>query len=297
MPDKKTILGTWPLSGDFGNVALADVHRVLAAARDAGFHEFDTAPNYGRGFMEFALGKMFGGDSDVRINTKCGNIPFGRKSFDVADIRRSVEDSLVRLRRDSIHVLFLHNPRSEVSDYSPILNLMEELKGEGKIMASGMSVARDFPYSDGVDLNRFDVVQDDHNLLYTSPDIGKLASSSCFMARSPLASGLLGGRITAETTFDGEDHRSGWLKGERLAFLCSILDEIKARWEIPLPVLARAFLLQNHEVHRVIFGVSRVGHVADLADQLESEDIPGETLRAIAEFIGSRVGGNEKLAY
>jgi aryl-alcohol dehydrogenase-like predicted oxidoreductase len=293
----KAIVGTWPLGGDFGNVALADVHRVLAAARDAGFQEFDTAPNYGRGFMEFALGKMFGGDSEVRINTKCGNIPFEGKSFDVADIRRSVEDSLVRLRRDSIHVLFLHNPRAEVSDYSPILKLMDELKGEGKIMLSGMSVARNFPYSDVVDLDEFDVVQDDHNLLYTSQFIGKLASSTRFMARSPLASGLLGGRITAETTFDEEDHRSGWLKGERLEFLCSILGEITARWEVPLPILARAFLLQNPEVYQVIFGVSRVSHVTDLAGHLASENISDETLRAIAEFYGSRVAGNEKLAY
>ena len=293
----KAIIGTWPLSGDFGNVVLADVHRVLAAARDAGFQEFDTAPNYGRGFMEFALGKMFGGDSEVRINSKCGNIPFEGKTFDVADIRRSVEDSLVRLRRDSIHVLFLHNPRAEVSDYSPILHLMDELKGEGKIMSSGMSVARNFPYSDVVDLNDFDVIQDDHSLLYTSKFIGKLASSTRFMARSPLASGLLGGRITAETTFDSEDHRSGWLKGERLEFICSILDEIKARWEVPLPILARAFLLQNHDVHQVIFGVSRVSHVTDLADQLDSENIADETLRAIADFYGSRMEGNDKLAY
>jgi aryl-alcohol dehydrogenase-like predicted oxidoreductase len=293
----KAIIGTWPLSGDFGSVEPADVHRVLGAARNAGFLEFDTAPNYGGGFMEVALGEVFGSDPEVRINTKCGNIPLEGKSFAVADLRRSVEESLVRLRRASINVLFLHNPRAEVSDYSPILKLMDELKGEGKILSSGLSVARDFPYSEVVETSEFDVIQDDHSLLYTSNFIGELASSTCFMARSPLASGLLGGRITAETKFASEDHRSGWLKGERLAFLCSILDGIKAQCEIPLPNLARAYLLQNPEVHQVIFGVSREGHVTDLADQLESEDIPAETLRAIADFCGSRVEGNEKLSY
>ena len=297
MPEKKIIIGTWPLSGDFGNVVLTDVDRVLTTARDAGFQEFDTAPNYGRGFIEFALGKKFGNDLEVRINTKCGNIPFEGKAFNVADLRRSLDDSLIRLRRDSINVLFLHNPRAEVSDYSPLLNLMDELKNEGKIMYSGISVARNFPYSEVVDLNDFDVVQDDHSLLYTSKFLGKLDSSTRFMARSPLASGLLGGRITAETAFAREDHRSSWLKGERLEFICSILDEIKARWEIPLPTLARAFLLQNHDVHQVIFGVRRAGHVTDIADQLDSEKVSDETLRAIADYYGSRIEGNEKLAY
>ena len=297
MSEKKIIIGTWPLSGDFGNVSLTEVHRVLTTARDAGFQEFDTAPNYGRGFIEFALGKTFGNDSEVRINTKCGNIPFVGKTFEVSDIRRSVDDSLIRLRRDSINVLFLHNPRAEVPDYSALLTLMDELKSEGKIMYSGISVARNFPYSEVVNLNDFDVVQDDHNLLYTSEYLGRLASTTRFMARSPLASGLLGGRITAETTFASEDHRSGWLKGERLEFICSILDEITARWQTPFPTLARAFLLQNDDVHQTIFGVRRADHVTDIVDQLNSERVSDEILCAIVDYYQSRIESNEDLAY
>ena len=84
----RAVIGTWPLSGDFGRISLSKVERILQFCVENNFYEFDVAPNYGSGFMEFALGNVLGGNSKILINTKVGNIPFYGKSFDFENIKK-----------------------------------------------------------------------------------------------------------------------------------------------------------------------------------------------------------------
>lgn len=278
-------------------MGLREVDAVLEGSCDLGLREFDTAPNYGNGFAEFALGKVFGGRHDVQINTKCGNAPFVGKSFAPLDLRRSLEQSLVRLRRDSVHVLFLHNPRWEIEDYAEVLELLERLKQEGLVEKSGISLARDFPYEERVDLDAFDVVQDDANLLCTAGLERPLASSTCFMARSPLASGLLGGHIDAQTRFPAEDHRSGWLVGERLELLAGVVESIRDRWDVPISRLARKFLFQHPRVDRVILGVRTLPQLEEAVEDLAAPVVPAQVFDEIAELYAKALVGRENLGY
>lgn len=280
MSQHKVVIGTWPLSGDFGHVDLTTVDQTIHRALELGFHEFDTAPNYGKGFMEFALGKTLRDHKDVRINTKCGNLPFGGKSFAPADLQASVEQSLKRLQREQIHVLFMHNPRTEVSDWAPIFEMFTNLKKSGKIQKAGVSLAKGFDYAPEV-FEFFDVIQDDANLLYLkSPGLTGVVKKE-FTARSPLASGLLGGGMTLQTTFAPDDHRSGWLKGDRLASCLKRVKAIETLSGMPVASASRRFLFGHPLISTVIFGVKRPSHLEDIHTDAKLGALPKDLSRAL----------------
>lgn len=274
----KIVIGTWSLSGDYGNVNLDEIQKNLEFCYKNGFKEFDTAPNYGDGFMEFCLGKVFHENSDVRINTKIGNMPFGGKNFDIKKLKKSFSESLKRLKRPSVNTLFLHNPRDEILNYNEIIDFMEELKRENIIEFIGLSKAKGFDYSNVVDLNRFDVIQDDVNLLYLDSLSKHKPTNAIFMARSPLASGLLSGKITKHTKFTNDDHRHLWLKEERLKSLLRRIEVIKENSEIDLPTLAMKFVLNFENVDKVIFGIKKIEHAKKILEISSDYELDHKTI-------------------
>lgn len=280
----KVIIGTWPLSGDFGHVSLKTVEDALTTAYRNGFKTFDTAPNYGNGFIEFALGKVFYGIEDVVINTKCGNIPFIGKDFSVDALKKSLEDSLTRLATAEINTLFLHNPRDEVSDYEPIIRFMNDMKSVGLIKYSGISLAKGYRYSEKT-LALFDIVQDDVNLLYQKALHHRLKHTTKLAARSPLATGILSGILNENATFPPDDHRSKWLTGERLSSLIKRVNAIQdLAPKIPLPKLARKFLFQEEKLDYIIFGVKRNQHIHDILNDLQQEDLPNSLINRLRDL-------------
>lgn len=258
----KIVIGTWGLSGDYGNVKLKIIQEVLEYSYSKGIKEYDTAPSYGNGFAEFCLGNVFKDKEDILINTKIGNVPFVGKCFDTEAVRESFNQSLKRLKRENINILFLHNPRG-IDNYDEILSWMDVLKKEGKIRYSGICLARDWDYSSEVDLERFDVTQDDANLLDRNFE-KKDYLSKIFYGRSPLASGILSGSLTASTTFPREDHRSQWLKGERLKEVLAQIEKLNIKDS--LPAAAREFVLNHPKIDKVIFGVKNMKHAKDLLE-------------------------------
>lgn len=289
MNTNRVIIGTWPLSGDFGHVGLREVEDALEACWDSGFREYDTAPNYGSGFMEYCLAKTLSRRDGFLLNTKCGNIPFGGKSFAVDALRRSVEQSLKRAGAECINILYLHNPRTEIDDYEPVIELMEQLKDEGKIRHAGISLAKGYKYPEAV-LSSFEAIQDDVNLLYLEPVLRTYADNSILIARSPLASGLLGGRITSATIFGSGDQRGSWMKDARLKSIVKRVDVLRKEFDMPISQLARRYLLSHPRVHRVIFGVKRPGHVHDLRADLELPCLSQFEMDRIMELYQSDFG-------
>ncbi len=294
MIDKsKVVIGTWSLSGDYGVVDLKMIQETLEYCYNKGFREFDTAPSYGNGFMEFCLGALFGDKEDVLINTKIGNVPFNGKSFSLEDMEESFNQSLKRLRRGSVNVLFLHNPREDIKDFRLVLYFMSGLKKDGKIRQIGISLAKNYDYNIE-DLEKFDVVQDDANLLDLRFLKNKFQNPK-FMARSPLASGLLSGKINLNTAFPPDDHRSGWLKGERLASLLKRVDIIKGETKKEILPLARRFLLKNEKIDKVIFGVKNKRHVDGILDDLENPPLDESVEKKIINLFENDFGlVNEK---
>ena len=100
--------------------------------------------------------------------------------------------------------------------------------------------------------------------------------------RSPLASGILSGNISINSKFPDDDHRSEWLIKERLSYIVSRVEEINAiKGNLTLPSISRKFLLQNKNIHKVIFGIKSIEHVKDIMDDLSSTNIDQNLIQKI----------------
>ncbi|WP_084398679.1 aldo/keto reductase [Henriciella aquimarina] len=278
----KIVIGTWPLSGDFGVRSLADIETCITRAMDAGIRSFDTAPNYGLGFAESALGMVLAGEDDVQVFTKCGNVPFVGKDFSPDALEASIGNSLKRLKRDSIEGVFLHNPRTEVEDYEPVIERLEALKANGVVNQIGLSGAKGYDYS-AVPEGRLDMFQQDANLLYLKEADGARPRFRTFFARSPLATGMLSGRLSENSTFPPDDHRSGWLKGERLSSIVKRVEAIESVLPdgMSVPSAARRFLMHHPSIDRVICGVGRPEHLGGLIEDASAGPLPEEVINAL----------------
>ena len=263
MNKSKVVIGTWPLSGDLGHVDKRNAYKILEYCAKVGFTEFDTAPNYGQGFMETCLGDVFGSNNDILINTKCGNSVNNNKDFNNIALKESLDSSLTRMSRDSIHTLFLHNPREELPDLSPAVNFLQKEKNDGRITFGGLSAAKNYKYNLS-QYKQLDVLQDDVNLLFLAGMLKYERDNHSFYARSPLATGILSGKMTNKTVFGSDDYRASWLKGKRLKSILKRVNAIQKLTDINLPSLARRFVLQLPNVDKVIFGLKSLQHVDDL---------------------------------
>jgi len=286
----KIIIGTWPLSGDYGKIDYKQVQDILEYCYELGIREFDTAPNYGNGVMEKYLGVILENSSDVLINTKMGNLPFNKKNYEIRELKKSFENSLKTLKRDSINVLFLHNPRMEITDYTDILNFMHELKDKGRINQIGLSKARNFNYEKFVNLEEFDVIQDDINLLNLQALKKSKPKGSILMARSPLASGLLSGRITEKTVFSNDDQRTTWLHGKRLESIVRRINEIRKHSDLELSELAIRFLQNQNLIDKIIFGIKRKEHVKNLLEQVSKKPLKPIIIKKLFELFENDFG-------
>ena len=288
--NSKIVIGTWPLSGDYGKVESNQVKNVLEYCYQNGIKEFDTAPNYGNGFMEKILGEVFKNKDDVLLNTKMGNFPFKKKSYEIKDLKESFENSLKILKKDSINILFLHNPRTEITDYTEVLNYMNELKDKKVIRYIGLSKAKKFNYEDFVKLNEFDIIQEDINLLNLQALKKSKRNGVMLMARSPLASGLLSGRITAKTVFSNDDQRATWLHGKRLESIVYRINEIRKHSDVELSELAIRFLQNQSLIDKIIFGVKRKEHVKNLLEQVDKKPLEPIIIKKLFELFENDFG-------
>ena len=283
MNKSKIVIGTWPLSGDLGLVSVKEIYKTLEYCTKNDLNEFDTAPNYGNGIMEKYLGEVFNGDKRIIINTKCGNNSNNIKDFSYSALKKSFENSLKRLRAQSVNTLFLHNPRMKTNLLHEAIKFLREEKDNGRVKYCGISLPKDFNY-DIKELNNFDSIQNDLNILYLDPIIEQKYNKYNFFARSPLATGILAGKINSDTIFSNDDYRSTWLKGKRLKSIIKRVNVIKKNINVDLPNFARQFLLQHNFPNKVIFGVKKSNHIDDILDDLNADPIASTIMNKILKL-------------
>jgi aryl-alcohol dehydrogenase-like predicted oxidoreductase len=132
------MLGTMTFGDTAGPETAAD---IVAAALDAGVRWFDTANSYSDGESERILGRLLAGRDDVLIATKVGQpqSALGTEHLLSAElVRRSVDDSLSRLGRDSVDVLYLHRP-DRSTPIAETLGAVAALIEAGKVGRLGIS--------------------------------------------------------------------------------------------------------------------------------------------------------------
>ena len=214
-------LGTWQLGADWGDVSEADAAAVLEASVESGVTIFDTADVYGDGRSESIIGSFLAArpELDIFVATKMGRRVEQRAEFYTRENFRAWTDrSRANLRMDTLDLVQLHCPPTEVIESDEVYDWLDELVADGTIARYGVSVetsaqalaaiARPSVASVQVVLNAFRLKPLDE-VLPAALDAGV-----AIIARVPLASGLLSGKYTKDTVFAADDHRTYNRHGE-----------------------------------------------------------------------------------
>ena len=273
----KLVYGCWQLGGGdaWAGVDPAAARRCVRAAFDLGVRVFDTAPVYGNGASESALGEALGADrARCSIVTKFGYRfdDTGRswQDFSEASVRHECEASLRRLRTDRIDLYLLHAPGPGLVPES-LARTLVALAAEGKIAAWGVSNVA------GADLARFvrlgaSWCQGYHNVLEPGaaaagqfPYLGGAA----FMAYSPLARGLLTAKdiVQAAASPDGALRRLASGAGG-LETRLEVLAAAAKRRGTSVPRLALDWLAADARTRAVAVGARDLEHLREAVEAL-----------------------------
>lgn len=214
-------LGTWQLGADWGDVSEADARAVLDASVDAGVTIFDTADVYGDGRSETLIGAYLADrpDLEVFVATKMGRrVPQVAENYVLEHFREWTDRSRRLLRRDTLDLVQLHCPPTDVYRSDAVFDALDTLVAEGAIARYGVSVETVEQALIAIDRPHVASVQIILNAFRLKPVDAVLPAAAragvAVIARVPLASGLLSGRYTARTTFAENDHRSYNRHGE-----------------------------------------------------------------------------------
>jgi len=289
----KFVIGTWPLSGDFGVYSKKNILDVINLSIDNNIIEFDTSPNYGKGIVEKIIGDEI--KDEITVNTKVGSFENKKKSFEINDLKSSFLRSLERLKREKVNILFIHNPR--ISNYKllKIVDYFREKKESKMYNYLGISLPSQNNYLDST-LNKFDVIQDDFNLLRPYLYFKK-KKPLIFYARSVLASGLLTSKnINGKNFNNPKDHRSFWLKGDRLKFLNNQVKLISNVINMPIENFSRRFALQQGYIDKVIFGVRNKQQLKNLINDIKFKQVENDLEEKIFQMY-DQYSKNNKLKY
>jgi len=267
---------------------------ALRYAYDSGITFYDTSDFYGYGHSEQLIGKSL---KEVRKNiiiaTKVGLLtPNGEQNFSPNYIRQTLDESLSRLQTDYVDLYQLHNPPLEtLENDSQIMEVLQDLKEEGKIRAIGISVRSP---NDGCMVAEhfgFESIQVNFNLvdrralenglldLCARKDIGVIV-------RTPLCFGFLTGKYSKIDQFSEGDHRNFWSPEQRnkwneaALFFATVMEEDEKQ---TLAQFALRFCLSYSQISTVIPGVLQQDHV--------SENIVASQLGALSEKTLDRLEG------
>lgn len=271
-------LGTWQLGPDWGGVSEDEALAVLAASADAGVTLFDTADVYGDGRSEEIIGKFLKGTNaaGITVATKMGRrAEQSPEHFTIENYRAWLDRSRRLLGTDTLDLVQLHCPPSAVIDDDATWQALDQLVAEGVIAAYGASVETMEQALSALRRPNLTNLQIIFNPFRLKPldEVLPLAAEKniAVLARVPLASGLLSGRYTHDTTFDKDDHRTynrngeAFDKGETFSGVpfdegVAAADELKASLPegVTLPAATLAWIASREGVTSVIPGARSV---------------------------------------
>jgi aryl-alcohol dehydrogenase-like predicted oxidoreductase len=214
-------LGTWQLGADWGEVEDGDALAVLAAAVESGSTFLDTADVYGDGRSERLIGQFLAGHpgSGIMVATKMGRrVALDPALYTLDNFRAWTDRSRANLRTDRLDLVQLHCPPPAVYSLDAVFDSLDALVAEQRIAAYGVSVETCAEALTAIARSGTASVQIILNAFRRKPLEQVLPAAQAagvgIIARVPLASGLLSGRYSHDTSFAADDHRSYNRHGE-----------------------------------------------------------------------------------
>lgn len=296
-------LGCWQIGGKWGapfdeKLATSTLHEAI----DRGVTFLDTADAYSGGQSEAVVGKVVRERSEeIHVATKCGRklSPHTADGYNRENITRFVEDSLSNMAVDSLDLVQLHCPPTEVYYRPEVFQVLDDLQSQGKIRHYGVSVEKVEEGLKAIEYPGVASVQIIFNMFRQRPaelffreaqrrNVG-------IIVRVPLASGLLTGKFTKDSEFAKGDHRTfnrrgeAFDRGETFAGVdyetgveaASKLQEVLAPTDAIMAQLALRWILMFDEVSCTIPGASRPEQAADNATASDLPPLSTEQMQAV----------------
>jgi aryl-alcohol dehydrogenase-like predicted oxidoreductase len=213
--------GAWAIGGTWGPVQDDESLAALNRAIDLGGNFIDTADVYGDGRSERLIAQLKKTRKDtIIVATKAGRRlnPHNAAGYNRANLTAFVERSLKNLEVDALDLLQLHCPPTEVYYLPEVFGVLDDLTATGKLRFYGVSVEKVEEALKAIEYPNVQTVQIIFNMFRLRPS--ELFFNEAqrrkvgILARVPLASGLLTGKLTRNSSFDPGDHRTFNRHGE-----------------------------------------------------------------------------------
>ena len=286
-------LGCWAIGSEWGDVSKEDATEVLKTSLDKGINFFDTADVYGDGRSEKFIGELLKSTSEkIYVATKSGRRldPHNSEGYNPENIERFIDRSLKNLGVECIDLLQLHCPPSDICSKKETFEMMDNIVKKGKISYYGVSVEKVSEAMDAIQFSNVKSIQIIFNMFRQKPseEFFKMAAKKdiAIIARVPLASGLLTGKMNKDSSFPSNDHRNYNIKGEAfdvgetfsgVSFEKGLMavDELKKLTpnNFTLADLALKWILMHSEVTVAIPGAKNKQQASLNVNSIQLEDI------------------------
>jgi aryl-alcohol dehydrogenase-like predicted oxidoreductase len=298
-------LGTWAFGSEWGMVSDEESYAALNRAIDLGVNFLDTADVYGDGRSERLIGKLLEerSEDEIFVATKAGRRldPHTAEGYSYDNLSRFVERSLENLRLEALDLLQLHCPPTEAYRQDEIFKALDRLQQAGKVKNYGVSVEKVEEARMALGYPGVKTVQIIFNIFRQKPaeEFFPLAEEKNVgvIARVPLASGLLSGKMTADREFAWDDHRNfnregqAFDRGETFSgvpFETGLRAAEELKEFVPegytLAQLALRWILMHPAVSCAIPGAKRPDQVEDNLSTIEMSPLSKETMDGISEI-------------
>jgi aryl-alcohol dehydrogenase-like predicted oxidoreductase len=301
--------GAWAIGGAWGNVDDAESMDALRAAIDCGVNLIDTADVYGMGRSERLIAELKRERKDeIVVATKTGRrlSPHTADGYNEKNISGFIEDSLRNLSTDCLDLVQLHCPPTDVYYRPELFGMMDRLMEAGKIRYYGVSVERVEEALKAIEYPNVQTVQIIFNCFRQRPadlffEQAKHKQVG-ILARVPLASGMLTGKLTRESRFADDDHRNFNRHGEQfdVGETFSGVDYepgLEAVGEVrkllpsgvSLPQFALRWILMFDAVTCAIPGAKTAVQVADNCSAADLPDLSKDAMREVKRIYDDRI--------
>lgn len=302
--------GAWAIGGSWGAVDEKDALAALNAALDGGVTFIDTADGYGGGRSEQIIGRVLKARTGPKpfVATKCGrgHGPNTTESYNKQNLAGWVNLSLVNLGVEALDLLQLHCPPTRVYYMPEVFGRLDELVTAGKVKRYGVSVEKVEEALKAIEYPSIASVQIIYNIFRQRP--ARLFFSEAkrkgvaIIARVPLASGLLTGKMTKQTKFAADDHRlfncegASFDKGETFAGVpyeegLAAVDELRPLVPagMTMATFALRWILMNDAVTTVIPGARNAAQAQANTAADDTAPLDDKTMAAVADLYQRRV--------
>ncbi len=296
--------GAWAIGSSWGAVDDRDSLAALHKAVDLGVNFIDTADVYGNGRSERLIGKLLRARKEtIYVATKAGRklSPHVAEKYTPVTLKKFVEQSLKNLRVESLDLLQLHCPPFQAYYIPELFDTLDLLSKAGKIKHYGVSVEKVEEALKAIEYPGVKTVQIIFNMFRQRPaELFFREAKSRWVgviARVPLASGLLTGKMSRSSRFRSDDHRSfnrsgqAFDRGETFAGVpfahgLQAVEELKRILprDMSMTQFALRWILMNDAVSCVIPGAKRPEQVEENCRAADTPRLSRSIMRQVRDI-------------